>query len=379
MHMDPLMPKLVGAVFAILLLGIAIRRVGQPLVIGYLAAGLVLGPHGLSFIEDRAVVEHAGSIGVLLLLFFVGMEIEPRALFARWRVAIVGTGLQIGISVGCVAAVGLWLDWPVGRIALLGFVISLSSTAVVLKLVTTQDEVGRDVTAVLLAQDMAIVPMMLVISVLAGDTLQIGMLTLQGIGMVAVVGLVVWLARAPVVHLPLSGRLQSDPELQVFISLAFCFGFAMLAALLQLSAALGAFVAGLLIGAAKETHRFHVHMKPFEVVFVATFFVSVGMLIDVPFVLTHWPTVALLLALAFLTNTFVNAVVFRFLGNDWPHSLLAAAFLAQIGEFSFVFAQVGLSSQLISEYAYQMAIAVIAASLALSPIWISLIRRATRS
>ncbi len=153
----------------------------------------------------------------------------------------------------------------------------------------------------------------------------------------------------------------------------------MLAALLQLSTALGAFVAGLLIGAAKETRHFHLHMKPFEVVFVATFFVSVGLLIDVHFVLEHWQTVALLLALVFATNTLVNAVVFRFLGNDWPHSLLAAAFLAQIGEFSFVFAQVGLSSQLISEYAYQLSIAVIAASLALSPIWISLIRRATRS
>ena len=88
---------------------------------------------------------------------------------------------------------------------------------------------------------------------------------------------------------------------------------------------------------------------------------------------------ALLLALAFLTNTLVNAVVFRFLGNDWPHSLLAAAFLAQIGELGFVFAQVGLSSQLISKYTYQLSIAVIAASLVLSPIWISLIRRATRA
>ena len=173
MHIDPMMPYLVGAILAVLLLGLILRSIRQPYVIGYLIAGIVLGPHGFALITDEDMLGHLGAIGVVLLLFFIGMEVSPKKLVDNWKVAVLGTLLQIFISVGCVWPLGLYLDWPLSRIVLIGFVISLSSTAVVSK--TVQDwkefdsKVGQNVLVILLAQDLAVIPMMMILSML-GNT-----------------------------------------------------------------------------------------------------------------------------------------------------------------------------------------------------------------
>ncbi len=382
MHMDPLIPYLAGAVLVVVGIGLTLRRFQQPLVVAYLLAGVVLGPHATGWIESSHVLEELGALGVLLLLFFVGMEISPAALLARWRVAVIGTALQVGVSVGLVALAGIALEWELPRIVLLGFVLSLSSTAVVLKLVRENrdedPEVAQDVTAVLLAQDLAIVPMMIAISFLHGTEVPAEVLWTQGIGALGATALVAWICRRKVVRLPFARALRTDEELQVFVALLVCFGFAVLAAVLQLSAALGAFLAGLLVGAAKETRHFHEHLKPFEVVFVAAFFVSIGLLIDLEFLSTHWMMLAFLVALVFATNTGINAPALRVAGSSWRRSLYSASLLAQIGEFSFVLALVGYQSGIIEEFAYQTTLSVISLSLLVSPAWIVLVRRLTR-
>jgi CPA2 family monovalent cation:H+ antiporter-2 len=132
MHLDPLIPSLVGTAFAVLLIGLLLRRLGQPQIIAYLAVGVAIGPHGLGLISDIHTVQRLGDAGVILLLFFVGMEISLPHLVANWRIPILGTSVQIAASVGAVIAVGAWLDWPISRSILLGFVTSLSSTAIVI-------------------------------------------------------------------------------------------------------------------------------------------------------------------------------------------------------------------------------------------------------
>lgn len=381
MHMDPLMPYLAGSILAVVGIGFALRALKQPLVVAYLIAGVVLGPHVTGLIEKGEVLDRLGALGVLLLLFFVGMEISPAALIARWRVAVIGTALQIGISVACVAGVGWLLDWSGPRIVLLGFVVSLSSTAVVLKLLRQAEnadpDVGQDVTAVLLAQDLAIVPMMICINFLSGAGVTSVTLITQAIGAAGALWLVYWICRSDVVQLPFGRALQTDPELQVFVALLFCFGFAVVASLLSLSAALGAFLAGLLVGAAKETRRFHEHLKPFEVVFVASFFVSVGCMIDLGFLRDQWLKLTALVAFVFVTNTGINAIALRFLGSSWRRSFYAASLLAQIGEFSFVLALVGYQSGIIGAFGYQATLSVISLSLLVSPAWIAVMRRLT--
>ena len=381
MHIDPLLPPLLGVVLSVLLLGLTLRRLGQPEIIGYLIAGALIGPHGFAWLTDAATIEHLGTLGVTLLLFFIGMEVSPTKLVQGWRVALVGTLLQILASVSLAWLIGLWFDWPLSRVVLLGFVISLSSTAVVLKLLKDNGELdspcGRDVLMVLLAQDLAIVPMLILLSLLGGKLPATETLALQGVGAVLVVGLGGWLATRERIHIPLLHWVRGDREFQVFAALLICFGFAFVTGLLQLSTALGAFVGGMLVASARETEWVHHSLEPFRTLFVALFFVSVGLLIDPEFIAEHWLQIGLLVLAVLLSNTFVNALVLRALRVGWHQSLLSGAMLAQIGEFSFVLAAAGLQAAIISEYAYQTTVAVIAISLILSAPWIALVRRLT--
>jgi len=383
MHLDPIMPYLVGSIFAVLAMGLMMRAIHQPYVIGYLIAGVILGPHGLALVEDEVLLSRLGTVGVVLLLFFIGMEVSPRKLIDNWKVALIGTLLQILISVGCVWPLGVYLAWPIERIVLIGFVISLSSTAVVMKLLQDWKEldsrVGQNVLAILLAQDLAVIPMLILLSVMGGGS-QDGQgniwLQLSGASLIALI--VVYIAKNETINLPLGKVLDQDQELQVFAALCICLGLSLLTGLAGLSTALGSFVAGILIGAARETRWVHQSLESFRIIFVALFFVSIGMLVDLSFIASHWFQVAVLVILAVATNTFINGSVLRFLGDSWRDSLYAGALLSQIGEFSFVLAAVGIQAHIISTYAYQMTIAVISVSLLISPAWIMFTRRMLR-
>lgn len=378
MHLDPIMPYLVGAILAVLVLGIFLRYIRQPYVIGYLIAGIILGPHGIAFVEDEALLGRLGAIGVVLLLFFIGMEVTPRKLIDNWKVAVIGTTLQIVISVGVVWPLGAYLEWPFERIILMGFVISLSSTAVVLKLLQDWQEfdskVGQNVLVILLAQDLAIIPMLMILATMGDNHADAGNIWLLLIGAIAIGSIVIYIALKETIRLPLGKLLRNDHEIQIFAALAICLGLSLLTGLAGLSTALGAFVAGMIIGAAKETQWVHHSLESFRVVFVALFFVSIGMLVNLEFVQQHWAQISALVFLIIITNTFINGAILRALGDNWRDSVYAGTMLSQIGEFSFVLAAVGIQAHIISDYGYQMTVAVISISLLISPPWIMLVK-----
>ncbi len=378
MHLDPIMPYLVGSILAVLILGLCLRAIRQPYVIGYLIAGVLLGPHGLALVEDEALLARLGSVGVVLLLFFIGMEVSPNQLIERWKVAIIGTFLQIFISVGCVWPMGVYFDWSVERIVLIGFVISLSSTAVVMKLLQDWNEfdskAGQNVLVILLAQDLAVIPMLITLAMLGGAEQDTGNIWLQLAGAVLMIALVAYIAVKKTLHLPLSRLLRNDHEIQIFAALSICLGLSLLTGLIGLSTALGAFVAGMIIGAAKETQWVHHSLESFRVIFVALFFVSIGLLVDLEFIAEYWGQIALLVILVILTNTFINGVILKLLGESWRDSLYAGTLLSQIGEFSFVLAAVGIQAHIISDYGYQLTVAVISITLLMSPPWIMFIK-----
>ena len=378
MHLDPVLPYAVGALLAILILGLLLRSLRQPHVVGYLIAGVILGPHGIALVQDEVTLGRLGAIGVVLLLFFIGMEASPRKLIENWKVAVLGTLLQIFISIGCVWPLGLILDWPIERIVLIGFVISLSSTAVVLKLLQDWKEfdtqVGQNVLVILLAQDLAVIPMLIILAMFGDADAEHGNIYLQAGGAVLIAVIVGYIAIKNTIHLPLGRILGEDLDMHVFAALAICLGLSLLTGLAGLSTALGAFVAGMLIGAAKETRWVHHSLEPFRVLFVALFFVSIGMLVDLGFMQSHWYQVGALIVLVLITNTFINAVILRMLGDNWRDSIYAGTLLSQIGEFSFLLAAVGIQAHIISDYGYQMTVAVISMSLLLSPAWIMLVK-----
>lgn len=382
MHIDPNLPTLVEIALIILGIGMLLRLFRQPHIVGYLIAGFVIGPAGLGLVKDTHTIASVGAFGVIVLLFFIGMEASPRNLAQHWRIALLGTLLQILISVAAVWLLGQWLDWPLGRIVLLGFVISLSSTAVVLKLLQDSGELnqpaGQKALGILLVQDLAVVPMIIILAAMSGEGSEGRTLLLQLVGGVMVLGMAIWLASRERIHLPFAKAIRDDHEMQVFAALIACFGLGLLTGLMQLSAALGAFLGGMLVSTAKETEWVHRNLEPFRVVLVALFFVSIGMLIDIHFLREHLGQIGWLVALVLLTNTLINALILRLLQTGWRESLYVGALLSQIGEFSFVLASVGVSSRLISDYAYQVTIAVIALSLLVSPLWIGLLRRSLR-
>lgn len=382
MHVDPLIPPLVGVVTVILALGLMLQLFRQPQLVGYILAGIIIGPGGFGLVSDQATIEHLGAIGVTLLLFFIGMEISPHQLVRGWRIAVLGTLFQIVVSVGLTWIIGSLLGWTLGRIVLLGFVISLSSTAVVLKLLKDSQELsskaGENVVLILLAQDLAVVPMLIVVSLLSGESPQSAELIKQIVGGSAVTALAIYIISREKVRLPFAKQIKKDHELQIFAALLICFGMAFITGMLGLSAALGSFVAGMIVATAKETEWFHHALEPLRVVFVALLFVSIGMLINPSFIVKNALQVVMLVIGVLLTNTFINAAILRLLGDNWRTSLYSGAMLAQIGEFSFILISVGLQTALVSEFGYQMTIAVISLSLMLSPVWIGGMKRLTK-
>lgn len=381
MHLDPVMPQLVGSILGILFIGLLFSWLKQPSVIGYLLAGILMGPYGLNLIEDQAVISSLGDFGVVLLLFFIGMESSPQKLAKAWRLSLFGTLLQVMISVVSVWMLGLWLGWPLSRIVLIGFVISLSSTAVVLKLLQDRGELnsqaGQNALGILLTQDLIVIPMLIIISLFGEQELSTHSLFLQLSGSVILGGVLIVIFLKKDFSIPLPKSLLANHEMQIFAALAICFGMSLITGLLELSAALGAFIGGIIISAARQTQWVHNKLEPFHVVFVALFFVSIGMLADLHFLREHFTLILTLVLLVMITNTFINAITLSALGLSWRESVYTGALLSQIGEFSFVLAAVGLNAAIITWQGYQIVIEVIALSLLISPLWIFMSRKIT--
>jgi len=379
MHLDPAMVSIVGAIFLVLALGMIMRFLKQPHVVVYLIAGVLIGPEVTGLFPDKEMLGRVGAIGVVLLLFFIGMEISPRRLAANWKISVIGTLLQVALSVGAVWLIGQWLEWSLGRILMLGFVISLSSTAVIMKILKDWGEletpVGQDAVGILLMQDIAVVPMLILLDQFGGASGGAGNHWLQLAGGIIVVACLAFFAVREEIQVPWLKWLKKDRELQLFGALGICFGVALLTGWLGLSTALGAFVAGMFIGVARETQWLHHSLEPFRVIFVALFFVSVGMMVDLQFMMENAGLIALLVVMVLVLNTFINAVILVLLGDPWRETLYVGALLAQIGEFGFVLAAVGINGHIITEYGYQLVISIITVTLLLSPAWILLVRR----
>jgi CPA2 family monovalent cation:H+ antiporter-2 len=380
-HGDTLIPVYTLVIFTILITGLIFRRMKIPYVVAYLVVGVLLGPNGIGFVDDTSLIRQFEIVGLVFLLFFVGMEISLDDLIRNWRVPIVGTVIQIILTVGMVFILGSFLDWKIVRILLIGFMISLSSTAVVIKLLhewrETETREGRNVIGVLLVQDIALIPMIILLDLLQGGSIPIKDLVLQISGGAFMVILVVYLVRKKEMHLPFLSYFQGHKELQIFAALAICFGMVMFTEFFRLSPYLGAFVAGIYVRATRETDWIHITLEPFYIFFVAIFFVSVGMVLDLDFILENWEIILLLAGVVFIMNTAVNAGMMKLLGEPWKESLIGGAMLAQVGEFSFVVLSVGGQSGIVSDYTYQVILALVTLTLILSPAWIAIFRKLT--
>lgn len=367
--------EFVSVMFVALSILFVFYWIKQPSVVAYIIAGIVAGPFGLGLITQVSFIETLGGFGVLMLLFFIGMDISVSSLVKNWRVVILGSIFQVAGSVAVMALLGHFFDWELSRIVLLGFVTSLSSTAVVVSYLEAKGllptNVGRDVVGVLLAQDILIAPMIIIISALGGS-FSPGTLALQIFGTIVIgVGLFFLLRKRISLPKIIRGTTPSNDH-KLFIALILCFGAALLTNMFHLSLGLGAFIGGTLVSNINNLSWVKEELHSFKTLFVALFFVSIGLLINVEFFLENILFISAILVSVFTINTFVNATVFLTLKRSWRYSIYAGALLAPIGEFSFFLATAGQQIGAIGQFAYQTTILVIALSLILSPLWTNL-------
>lgn len=377
LHLAPIAFLLIGAMVG----GLLLAGLRQPPLVGYILAGAVLGPSGFGLITDRPTINSFAELGVLVLLFVVGMHLSLRAFRSIWQTALGATAFQITVSVSLVLAIGHLLDWPFGRSIMLGFVLALSSTAVGIKMLEDVGELrnatGRCAVGVLIAQDLAVVPMLIIVVALgAGEAVDVPALLLKlGLAVVVLVGLILVLSRRQRIHLPFRRLLIRYPDLAPVVGLTLCLLGAAATASLELSAGLGAFLAGLYVGNTTERPLMVRALEPVHSLLLMMFFLSIGLLIDFDFLMQNLGVVLLMVALVFLINSMINVAALRLVGEPWRVAFIAAFALAQIGEFSFVLSAAGASSGLITGEASRLVVSVIAISMLVSPLWLELARR----
>tara|TARA_Y100001970_G_scaffold294331_1_gene450716 strand:- start:16806 stop:18119 length:1314 start_codon:yes stop_codon:yes gene_type:complete len=365
---------------AALLCGIGLTRIRQPAIVGYILAGVILGPSGFALVENMNIVSLLAELGVLLLLFIIGMKLSLRSFRSVWRLSLLATLLQVGICTVLTLALSNIFDWPIALSCLLGFVVSLSSTAVAIKMLEDigelRSETGRVVIGVLIAQDLAVVPMLLLLDGLAGEegfSYSSIPIIFGAIGFLVL--LVWWLSRRTKIRLPLGKLTLNNLDIAPLTALSYCFALAALAAFLGLTAAYGAFIAGLFIGSTTARRQMIQVTEPIQAVLVMVFFLSIGLLIDLQYIWSNIGTVLVLLFLILIVKSAMNIWVFRLVGEPWPRAFLSGVILSQVGEFSFVIASAGVTMNLIGLEGSRLIISVIALSLIVSPIWLLTARR----
>jgi len=337
--------------------GLLAWRLHQPILLGYVLAGLILSPltPGLK-VHDVHTFELMAEIGVILLMFSVGIHFSiPDLLKVKW-VALLGAPLGILLSVGLGVGTGALLGWPLLQGVAVGYIISVASTMVMIRLLVDRNELdsetGRIMITLTLVEDLAVVILTILLPSLNspdGNYAQ-----------------VVWkMCRALLLLLPivlagwklvprLLSRIEKNynDEISLLLGLTICLVVAAVTELIGLSLALGAFVAGLLLGSSDFVKKLEQQTMPLRDAFVALFFVTIGMLIDPKTWLSSWKLVVLLAALIIIGKFLVWSGIVRIFGYSRDTAKRVGIGLTQIGEFSFILAQVSLSAGLISREIY---------------------------
>ncbi len=379
MHSEINLTEITLVVVGALICGLIFARLKKPPILGYILAGILMGPSGLALIHSRDQVSTLAELGVLLLLFVIGMELSLRTFKKYWIVSVLAVIGQIVISLSVTALFGHFLGWSLGLTVLLGFVISMSSTAVVFKMLESIDEektdTGQITIGVLIAQDLAIVPMILILRNFDSDWFDAVLITKLIVSVGLLVLLISYLSRKQRVRLPLTQIIAGEKELTPLASLTFCFAAAAISGLIGLSAAYGAFLAGLVLGNTHERLLMIETTKPIQSILLMAFFLSIGLLLDLSFIWNNLGTVLILMLLITVGKTAINISIFHILRLPWSQSFLLGVILAQLGEFAFLLTTVGHETKIINTFGEKLVIALTVLSLSFSPFWLSTARR----
>jgi monovalent cation:H+ antiporter-2, CPA2 family len=365
--------------FVVLLLILLLRKLKQPYFIAYILSGLILGPTFLNLVHEPKVVSELGEIGIVLLMFTIGTDIDLRALSQNCYRPLLIAVVQLILSFICMSVIGVKIGWTVEVIILTSFIISLSSSAIVFQYLTRTGEIksqlGLITCGVLLIQDILVVPMILTLNMMSGSNASLSEVIKVCIGGAFTLLFLAAAIKQKLFRIPMGREIISDHDLQVFVGFCICFGMAWFSAWFGLSPAFGAFTAGIIIGQDKATQWLEKSIIPFRVFFMAFFFLAVGLQLDLAFFIDNAGTILLVTISVLITNSLINTVLFRATGNSWRDSLYGGALLSQIGEFSFVLVTTASSLGLVGNATYQVTLSVITCTMLLTSIWLNIIQK----
>jgi CPA2 family monovalent cation:H+ antiporter-2 len=357
--------------------GMLARLLRLPIILGYLVGGVAVGPFGLGLVHETATVDSLANIGVVLLLFAIGLEFSLKELLRLGKIAVFGGIAQIVLT----SAVGFILGRIVGLSltgsVFFGFIIALSSTMVVLKLLMDRGEVdtthGRIMLGILLVQDLSVVPMMVIMPALGGEIsglwVSLGIALAKAVGFIAVmIALGYW--GMPWFMKRVAG--QRTRELFLLTVIVLCLAAAFGTYYFGLSAAFGAFTAGLLISQSGFARQAFADILPLRDTFAALFFVSLGMLANLHFIRDNIGTVAIVVVVIILVKFLICSLITRLFGYSHKTVLMVGTGLINVGEFSFILAMMGVQMGLLSERLYSLTIASAIITILLTPSAVSL-------
>ncbi|MGK7392783.1 MAG: cation:proton antiporter domain-containing protein [Candidatus Cyclobacteriaceae bacterium M2_1C_046] len=362
----------------IIILGLSVlvillfQKFKLPSILGFLVTGIIAGPYGLSLIEASHEVEIMAEIGIILLLFIIGLEFSLKRLSAIKKTVLVAGTFQVFVTIAIFSLVAFLLNFPLSNSLFIGFLFSLSSTAIVLKILQDKGEInsphGKIALGILIFQDIIVVPMMLVTPILAGeyDNIFSTLLTLVGKTLLVVIFVFI-AARYIFPRLLFEVAKTRSKELFILTITVSCFSVAWLTSSMGLSLALGAFIAGLIISESDYSHQATSNVLPFREIFTSFFFVSIGMLLNLSFLFDNLLMILLLTVGVCIIKGIIASGAAFVLRYPPRVSILTGLSLFQVGEFAFILSKVGLDNNMLSADVNQYFLSVSIISMAVTP------------
>ena len=354
-------------------------KIKVPTIIGYLLTGVIAGPYLLSLVSSPHQIELMAEIGVVLLMFTIGLEFSINHLLKIRKIVFVGGFMQLILTAGVTMLIASLYNLSWSASLFIGFLTALSSTAVVLKLMQERSEItsnyGRTVLGILIFQDIILIPLLLFTPMLGGEMTDHGNQLVLLLGKTIVLITLVYVGNRWLMPKLLQMVAHTkNQELFMMSIFVICLSVALLTSEMGISLAFGAFLAGLMISESEYSHNAFGHLIPFKDTFTSFFFVSIGMLLDLGFVVDHlWLVISTVLLVLVVKMIIAGGTAFV-LGHTFRGTIMVGFALCQVGEFSFILAQSGLQYQLIPQYYYQLFLAVAVISMSITPLLIMISR-----
>ncbi|MFH0966199.1 MAG: cation:proton antiporter, partial [Methanobacteriota archaeon] len=360
---------------------IVLYRIKIPSIVGFLITGIIAGPAGLGLIQNQESIKFFAELGVIFLLFTIGLEFSISHMMKSRQFVLIGGTVQVFSTILICTGLTIVAGWDLNHALFVGMLASLSSTAIVMKVLSDRQEVdsphGRAALGILIFQDLIVIPMMMITPILAGDTTGSPSVIRLVLGGILIIVVVYISARYVIPYLLHYAAKHQNREMFLFIVIGTCLLIAYLTSSIGLSMALGAFLAGLIISESEYSMHAMYNIIPFRDMFSAFFFISIGMIFDISYLLSHPLNVAVLVIAIILIKYVTGTLAAIASGLPARSSVLTGISLSQIGEFSFILATSGATAGIFAPEQFQLFLNVSVVTMGLAPLLIGLSGRVT--